>query len=121
MAEGSAPGGTASGRFSWGPRLLGPLVLIAVAIVVVVVAQSSLTTDESSTVGTGPAASPPSKETKKPDSGGKADAEKTYTVQAGDSLSTIAEETGVSVTDLEQLNPDVDPAALIEGQELKLR
>jgi LysM repeat protein len=44
-----------------------------------------------------------------------------YTVKRGDNLGTIAEKTGVSIDELEALNPDVDPQALIAGQRLKLR
>jgi LysM repeat protein len=46
---------------------------------------------------------------------------KVYEVQEGDSLTLIAEQTGVEVETIEELNPDVDPQALIPGQKLKLR
>lgn len=45
----------------------------------------------------------------------------TYTVKEGDTLTGISERTGVSVTELEELNPGIDPQALIAGQQLKLR
>lgn len=51
----------------------------------------------------------------------KAGTKKTYEVQEGDSLSAIAVETGVPVETIEELNPDVDPQAIIPGQKLKLR
>lgn len=44
-----------------------------------------------------------------------------YTVKSGDTLGSIAEDTGVSVEDLQRLNPDLDPQALGAGQKLKLR
>ncbi len=44
-----------------------------------------------------------------------------YTVQAGDSLSTISARTGVPIPTLESLNPNVDPNALQTGQRLRLR
>jgi LysM repeat protein len=57
--------------------------------------------------------------------GGNAKAEKSegkfYTVEPGDSLTSIADKTQVSVGKLTQLNPDLDPQALISGQRLKLR
>jgi LysM repeat protein len=58
--------------------------------------------------------------------GGQAKAEKSdegkfYTVEPGDSLTSIADKTGVSVDKLSQLNPDLDPQALISGQRVKLR
>ncbi len=54
---------------------------------------------------------------------GGADGEEaeTYTVQAGDNLGAIAEETGVPVETIEELNPELDPQALVTGQEIKLR
>lgn len=46
---------------------------------------------------------------------------KKYEVQSGDTLSAIAAETGLSMSRIEELNPDIDPQALIEGQKLRLR
>ena len=45
---------------------------------------------------------------------------RTYTVQEGDILSSVAEKTGVSVERLRELNPDVDANALSIGQKLRL-
>lgn len=44
-----------------------------------------------------------------------------YTVQSGDSLSTISARTGIPVATLEALNPSVDPNNLQTGQRLRLR
>ncbi|MBV9214049.1 MAG: LysM peptidoglycan-binding domain-containing protein, partial [Actinobacteria bacterium] len=44
-----------------------------------------------------------------------------YVVQTGDTLATIASKTGVSVDRLQQLNPQLDPQALVSGQQIKLR
>lgn len=44
-----------------------------------------------------------------------------YTIEAGDTLGAISEQTGVSVETLQQLNPELDPQALIAGQKIKLR
>jgi LysM repeat protein len=44
-----------------------------------------------------------------------------YTVRTGDTLGAIAEKTGVAVTTLEDLNPGLDPQALVTGQKIKLR
>ena len=46
---------------------------------------------------------------------------RSYTVRAGDTLGAIAEDTGVSVDELQRLNPDLDPQALGAGEKLKLR
>jgi LysM domain len=47
--------------------------------------------------------------------------EKFYTVEPGDSLTSIADKTGVPVERLLLLNPDLDPQALISGERVKLR
>lgn len=44
-----------------------------------------------------------------------------YVVQNGDTLTSIARKTGLSVTRLQELNPSVDPQILISGEKLKLR
>jgi LysM repeat protein len=46
---------------------------------------------------------------------------KTYVVQNGDTLTSIAHETGVPVATIVKLNPGVDPQILISGEKLKLR
>jgi LysM repeat protein len=46
---------------------------------------------------------------------------KAYVVQNGDTLTSIARETGVSVAEILRLNPGVDPQILISGEKLKLR
>jgi LysM repeat protein len=45
---------------------------------------------------------------------------KTYTVRAGDTPSGIAEENGISLDTLMELNPDLDPQTLAPGQRVKL-
>jgi LysM repeat protein len=45
----------------------------------------------------------------------------TYTVQNGDTLTSIAHHTGVTVAQIQRLNPEVDPQILISGEKLKLR
>ena len=53
---------------------------------------------------------------------GKTEKAKIYVVQPGDTLSSIAQKTGVSVATLEALNPKlVDPDSLQAAQRLKLR
>jgi LysM repeat protein len=44
-----------------------------------------------------------------------------YVVQNGDTLTSIAHKTGVSVVRIQALNPSVDPQILISGEKLKLR
>ena len=44
-----------------------------------------------------------------------------YVVKTGDTLGSIAERTGVTVEQLQDLNPELDPQALVSGQKIKLR
>lgn len=46
--------------------------------------------------------------------------EESYTVRAGDTLSSISSSTGVSVEDIERLNPGIDSQSLTVGQAIKL-
>ena len=48
-------------------------------------------------------------------------AKKVYVVEEGDTLTAIARKNGVPVARIEELNPEIDPQALIPGQKLKLR
>jgi LysM repeat protein len=45
----------------------------------------------------------------------------TYVVESGDTLTSIAHKTGVTVAEIQKLNPTVDPQILITGETLKLR
>ena len=45
----------------------------------------------------------------------------TYTVKTGDTLGGISQKTGVPVEQLQELNPELDPQALVSGQKIKLR
>ena len=51
----------------------------------------------------------------------KAHTPKTYVVQNGDTLTSIAHENGVPVARILRLNPGVDPQILISGEKLRLR
>lgn len=108
-------------RISWGPRLLAPLALIAAVLAVfLVVNGSGETGDDTAAAPTAAGKADKGGDGKSGDEGDE-DAAETYVVEDGDSLSTIAEDQGISVGKLQKLNPDVDPEALVAGQELKLR
>jgi LysM repeat protein len=51
----------------------------------------------------------------------KAHTPKVYVVESGDTLTSIARQTGVPVARILRLNPGVDPQILIAGEELRLR
>ncbi len=94
-------------------RLAALLALLMAAVAVVVVIQAS---------GSGSSSHPPAvtrtarthrvKHVRAPP--------RNYVVQAGDTLSTIAAKTGVSLATIQRLNPGIDPQALQTGQSLKL-
>lgn len=94
-------------------RLLALGALVAALIVVVVVVSSSLPDDGDGGGGGGGRGGQ-----EKADEG---PGDKYYFVQPGDSLSTIAEQEGIDLDTLEQLNPDLDPQTLSTGQRVRLR
>ena len=104
-------------------RFLAPLALVAVCIALFMVVTSSSTEPETTApnraTDTRPANTPDG------DGGGERKRERKgprrYTVQPGDTPSSIAEETGVPLEDILRLNPDLDPQTLSPGQRIKLR
>lgn len=99
-------------------RLAAPIALAVVAIAFLFVLATSGTDDDggdkaSNTTETSTAR----KTTPKP----PARRVSTYTVKTGDTLGAIAEKTGVDVQTLQELNPELDPQALVSGQKIKLR
>lgn len=100
-------------------RLLAPVALVLVAIAFLFVVASSGTdsddgdraseTTERTTTERTTARKPPPRRTA------------TYTVKTGDTLGAIAEKTGLDVEELQTLNPELDPQALVSGQKIKLR
>jgi LysM repeat protein len=98
------------------PRLVAPLALIAIVVAIAMVVTGSLG-DGSGSRGSGEAEQIDPVEQPVEQTSSK----RSYVVQPGDTLSVIAEETGVPVDELTQLNPGLDPQALLEGQRVKLR
>jgi LysM repeat protein len=108
-----------SARSSSSARIIAPVALAVCAVAILVVIASSIGGDSSSGGGsttetatqqgagttTGPAKRQPA----------------TYTVKSGDTLGGIAQSTGVPVETLQELNPELDPQALIAGQKIQLR
>ena len=105
-------------------RALALLALAVIAIVVAVMIASATSGDDDG----GKARQPVGKEArgqgKSAGNGEKAEGQggrESYVVESGDTLSSIAEETGTTVEELQRLNPDIDPQILVSGQKLKLR
>lgn len=119
MADLSASRG--SSARNWGvSRFLAPLALIVVLVAVFVVVNGSLG-EEGSSTGSDVEATTGVNGGGDGVEGDGAENPKTYTVEPGDVLSSIAEKFGVSVDRLERLNPDVDPQTLNAGVEIKIR
>jgi LysM repeat protein len=100
-------------RTSAATRLIAALALVAAVLVVVVIIGAAMNDDSS----------PREQRTERPDKKQKKQQPKakTYTIQNGDTLTAIAQETGVPVSKILELNPAVDPQILIAGETLKLR
>lgn len=101
-------------RTSSATRLFAALALIGAVLAVVVAISIGMSTDSS------PRHERKGEQTQK-ESRRKRTQAATYTVQTGDTLTSIAHRTGVPVAELLALNPEVDPQILIAGQTLKLR
>lgn len=97
-------------------RLVAPIAVGILAVVLVIVIATSFGgSDSGSDTGRGGGGGGGgAAQTKKPK-------QKVYVVEPGDSLTTISDKTGVPVDRLTQLNPDLDPQALLSGQQVKLR
>ncbi len=91
-------------------RVLAPAALAVAFIVVVIVIATSLGGSGGSGGGHGGGGD-----------GSNKPSLRTYTVKQGDNLSTISERFGVPADVLRQLNPNLDPQALVPGQQVKLR
>jgi len=100
---------------NWIARILA-LAALAGAIVAIVVVASNTHLDSNSDNKSGQKNQPQKEQQKKPRTKAK-----TYTVQSGDTLTSIAHKTGIPVAELQALNPEVDPQILIAGETLKLQ
>jgi hypothetical protein len=107
-------------------RLLAPAALAVFAIVFLIVVIASLGGDDETSPNERPAAAadrdsgrttPRERRTATPERSNR----RFYVVRAGDNLAVIAERTGVPLADLRELNPDLDPQALVTGQRVRLR
>ena len=106
-------------------RIIAPaaLVVFTLALLLVVVTSGGGGTDEPSAEKRAEKARDLGAQPKKKATKRNADKlpEDKYIVKSGDSFGSIAEKTGVPVDKLQELNPDVDPQALVTGQSIKLR
>ena len=97
-------------------RAIAVVALVAAFIAVVaVVATSGGGSDNGNGGSAKVKSSGPSKR------GERAVAQGKWIVRPGDTLGKISQETGIDIDVLIQLNPDLDPQALLEGQRIALR
>ena len=100
-------------------RLIAPVALLLAAAAVLLVVQSTLEANDSDDGGGNGGQAEPT--TAAPTTEQPATQRARYTVKLNDTLELISEKTGVSVERLQELNPELDPQALIVGQRIKLR
>jgi len=105
-------------------RFLAPLALVVVSFALYSVVTSNLQGDE--TESDAPNQATENRETSTPNGDGEEQPKKRlgprrYIVKAGDTPSAIAEKTGVPLTEILRLNPDLDPQTLSPGQRIRLR
>ena len=99
-------------------RLAAILALIAVLIVLMVVVVTSLGGGDGGSSKSVAHKGARSQSTAKAQ---KQSARKTYVVKPGDTLSVIADKIGISVEQLQRLNPHIDQFSLQSGDRVKLR
>jgi LysM repeat protein len=106
-------------------RFLAPLALIAVVVAFVTIINGSGGSGSGSSTTTTSSTAKSTTKSSKPAAKQKAvkkkAATKTYTVQAGDSFGTIAAKTGITVAQLQALNPTADSTQLQTGQKLRVK
>ena len=104
-------------------RFLAPIALVAFAFALYTVVQNARDNAGTSSSST-PAQTTPAKSGSSAKSGkksSKSHLKKAHRVRAGETPSSIALKYGVTVKQLEKLNPDMDPQALTVGERLRLR
>lgn len=101
-----------------GGRYLAPIALVATIAALYVIVHHGLATTPAATSSIQHSVALSRTTTK---NHGTTTGQRVYLVRPGDTLSSIALKTGVSVQVLETLNPSANPNALQSGQRLRLR
>ena len=99
----------------WIARLAAPLAFFFAATVLIILVQRAL---ESDAVDTGQSTTTTPDTTTTPARGCQ---RIRYKVKSGDTLESIAEKCDVSLTELLELNPQVDPLTLNPGDRVRIR
>lgn len=108
-------------RSSSSARIFAPAALAICAVAVLIVIGGSLGGGDDSSGGGNSAVDTTSQQTAGTTTTPAKRQPATYTVKTGDTLGAIAETTGVTVETIQELNPELDPQALIAGQKIQLR
>jgi LysM repeat protein len=101
-------------------RIIAPLALAVCTVAFLFILFSSGTTNNNSNNGQRASETTSTSQRSKP-SRRRSARKTTYTVKTGDTLGGIAAKTGLTVEKLQELNPQLDPQALVSGQKIKLR
>ena len=105
-------------------RFLAPLALVGFAVALVLVIGASTGGDDEQPAAPTPTVDRTAERTEEREDarrdGRRRRRPRTYTVEPGDTPSGIAEKTGVSLEQLEEANPDLDPQLLAPGQRIKI-
>jgi LysM repeat protein len=102
-------------------HVAAPVLFLAAVTVAVLLIRSGLESGSGGATSTQPVTRPTTATTTAHRTKPRASTKRFYTVQTGDTFNAIAAKTGVSVTELERLNPGVSSNALQVGQKLRVK
>jgi LysM repeat protein len=102
-------------------RLLAPVALVASLAAIALVVSNSTGNDDNGDGGGSATRTAEPRQTQQERQQGRRPQRTFYRVRLNDTLGLIAQQTGVSVEQLEALNPELDPQNLIVGQRIRLR
>ena len=100
-------------------RMLAPVALVLFAIAFFAVLLGSTGGDDSGSSDSTAQSPKPTKKAAKPKA--KPKKPKVYVVKPSDTLALISEKTKVPSAKLQEINPGLDPQALVPGQKIKLQ
>jgi LysM repeat protein len=110
-------------RPSGAGRYLAPAAFLLAVTIAALLIRSGLRSDHGSATTTlrGPVTHAPTTVTRRTTGKTTTRAGEVYTVQSGDTFGSISAKTGVSIAQLEQLNPGVSSNSLQVGQRLRVK
>jgi LysM repeat protein len=124
MAQKRRSAGTGRPRNLWA-RFGAPAAFLLAATIAILLVRSGLQdagdskSPATTIVKTAPAKTTTTKTKPKPKTGTGASA--FYTVAAGDTFGTIASKNGITVTEVERLNPGIKSTSLFIGQKIRVK